>query len=125
MTKLLICGSREFNDYQTFVRSMNEYLSSADITKIEIVSGGARGADAMAEQYATDRGIKFMKFPADWEQYGRAAGYVRNAEMAKYCAGPRNACIGFWDGKSLGTKHMLNTALKERMSIMKVIIKKN
>ena len=121
--KILICGSREFTDYGHFVRNMNEYLSSADLSKIEIVSGGARGADTFAEQYAADRGIKFTKFPADWKKYGRSAGYVRNVEMAKYCSGPKNCCVGFWDGKSLGTKHMFNTALKERMSVMKFIIK--
>lgn len=121
--KILVCGSREFSDYDYFSQRLDEYLSSADLSKIEIVSGGARGADSFAERYAQDRNLKFTKFPADWQQYGRAAGYVRNGEMAKYCSGPMNTTIAFWDGKSLGTKHMMRSALRERMTVVKILVK--
>lgn len=118
--KLLICGSREFADYDLLSRKMDEYLSSADLNKIEIVAGGARGADTLAEQYARERGIKFTSFPAKWDVYGRSAGFIRNGEMAEYCKGPGNTCISFWNGESSGTKHMMQTALRKRMSVVKV-----
>jgi len=120
--KILICGSREFSDYNNFSRRMDEYLSSSDMSQIEIVSGGAKGADSLAQRYAEERQLKFTLFPADWQQYGRSAGYIRNGEMAKYCSGPKNTCVAFWDGKSLGTKHMMHTALKERMSVVKNLV---
>lgn len=120
--KLLICGSREFSDYDYFSSRLDEYLSSADLSKIEIVSGGARGTDTLAEMYAEHRNIKFTKFSTDWQQYGHAASYVRNGEMAKYCRGPMNTTIAFWDGKSLGTKHMMREALRERMTVVKFIV---
>lgn len=121
--KLLVCGSRGFDDYNEFSNKLDEYLSATDLSKVEIVSGGARGADTFAEQYAHERGIQFTKFPANWDKHGRSAGYIRNAEMAKYCSGATNTTIAFWDGKSLGTKHMIKTALNEGMSVVKVIIK--
>lgn len=118
--KLLVCGSREFTDFELLTRKLDEYLSSADLSKLEIVSGAARGADTLAEQYAHLRGIKFTSFPADWNRYGRSAGFIRNDEMAEYCKGPMNACVAFWDGDSSGTQHMMKTALRKRMSVLKV-----
>jgi len=83
---------------------------------IEIVSGGARGADALGERYAKDRGYSLRVFPAEWDRYGKRAGYLRNAEMAKYA----NALLAFWDGESRGTRHMIQIA---RESGLKVGIK--
>ena len=121
--KLLVCGSRDFNDREILTTRLDEYLSSANLANIEIVAGGARGADTLAEDYAAERGIKFTKFPADWARYGKSAGFIRNAEMAEYCKGPMNTCIAFYDGQSHGTANMLTTALRKRMSIVKVLYK--
>jgi len=122
--KLLICGSRDFNDFDFMSRRLDEYLSSADLSKIEIVSGGAMGTDTLAERYARENNIQFTKFPAEWDRYGRSAGFIRNDEMAKYCSGPKNTCVAFWDGSSSGTKGMMKSALRQRMSIVKVLYKK-
>ena len=58
------------------------------------------------EQYAKEHGYDVHYFPAEWKRYGKAAGYIRNTEMAKNA----DALVAFWDGASLGTKHMIATA---------------
>lgn len=85
-------------------------LSSIDgIT--ELVSGGARGVDQYAETWATSKNIPIKQFKPDWKSYGRAAGPVRNREMAKYA----DAVMLFPGGK--GTASMLEIAVKENLTI--------
>lgn len=72
----LIVGSRSFSDYELFVAKCDLLLRNWG--SVVIVSGGARGADALAKRYAVDRGYCYMEFPADWDTYGRRAGYIRN-----------------------------------------------
>ena len=79
----------------------------------EIVSGCARGADTLGKKYANDHNIPVKKFPAEWNKYGRSAGYIRNTEMADYA----DILVAFWDGKSLGTKHMIDTATKKGLIV--------
>ena len=87
--------------------------------KIRIVSGAARGADRLGEQYAKVTGYEVSKFPADWDRLVKRAGYVRNAEMAKFAAADKNygVLVAFWDGKSRGTKHMIDLAEKYGLEI--------
>lgn len=111
MTKVLICGSRNFTNYDIFSRVVSHILK--DYTAIEIISGGAKGADSLAEQYAKEYGYKNKIFPADWDKHGKKAGMIRNAEMIKEiktCDNP--IVIAFWDGKSKGTKNTINLAKK-------------
>lgn len=103
--KLIIAGSREFNDYNLLKESYQKISQS--IT--EIVSGKARGADKLGEKLAKELGIPIKPFPADWNKYGKSAGYRRNAEMAKY----GDILLLMWDGESKGSKHMLDLAKKE------------
>lgn len=103
--KLIIAGSRTFNDYEQLRHRCNliiEYAASEE--EIEIVSGTAPGADRLGEKYAKEKGYAIKQFPADWKKLGRRAGIVRNTEMAQYA----DALIAFWDGKSKGTMHMIN-----------------
>jgi len=97
--RLAIVGSRTFNDYNTVVDVLS--CLKRDYDYIEIVSGGAKGADAFAERYAMENEIKLTVFPADWKKYGRRAGFIRNADIIKNC----DVCVCFWDGESHGTKH--------------------
>lgn len=106
--KVIIAGSRSFNDYPLLKSKVDEFFHRLDRKDIEIVSGTARGADKLGERYAVEKGYKLTRFPAEWDKYGKSAGYRRNAEMAKYA----DACIVFWDGKSKGTLHMINLARK-------------
>lgn len=132
MVRVIIAGSRGFNDYNrleskchhVFYRLSKErnVLSGhviADIPNIEIVSGTAKGADKLGEQFASNWGIKVKRFPADWNAYGKSAGYIRNEQMAKYAMsdGCYGVLIAFWDGESRGTKHMISLAKKYGLDI--------
>ena len=104
--KIIIAGSRDYDDYKSLCEVCDTLLQSE--TDIEIVSGTAKGADRLGERYAIERGFPVTKFPADWERYGRAAGYRRNTAMAEY----GNYLIAFWDGLSKGTQMMIDIAKK-------------
>lgn len=105
MFRVIIAGGRDFTDYMLLSEMMDNYLSGIT-DDIFIVCGQARGADTLGEQYAKDHGYTVNYFPAQWTRYGKAAGYIRNTEMAKNA----DALVAFWDGHSLGTKHMIATA---------------
>lgn len=70
----------------------------------------AKGADTCGERYAKEHGYKIRYFQADWNRYGTAAGPIRNEEMA--CNADADALVAFWDGKSPGTKSMIQLAQK-------------
>ena len=101
--KLIIAGGREFNDYQLMKESFDRLIQAEDIT---IISGTARGADRLGEVLAQEYGLELIRMPANWDKYGKSAGYRRNEAMAKVAT---HALI-FWDGKSKGTNHMINLA---------------
>lgn len=101
--KTIIAGSRDFNDYRLLLKQVDYYrLHKNDIT--EVVSGCAKGADELGERYANENGIPIKAFPADWNQYKKSAGPIRNREMAQYA----EVLIAVWDGKSRGTKNMID-----------------
>ena len=116
MFKLVVAGGREFNDYALLEQELNYILKDYQPEEIEIVSGGARGADRLGEKFALENEYKLTRFPADWERWGNSAGYRRNSEMSKYSDG----CIAFWDQRSKGTKHMIDLATKEGI-LLKVV----
>lgn len=102
--KVIIAGGRTFNDYELLRSKLDYYLRNQ--TEIEIVSGTANGADKLGERYAEERGYNVKRFIPDWNHFGKRAGFIRNEDMAKYA----DALICFWDGKSKGTKHMIDIA---------------
>lgn len=102
--KVVIAGSRNFNDLKTLTRVCNHYLKNQKT--IEVVSGTAKGADRLGEAYAYSKGYKLTRFPADWDSHGQGAGIIRNREMAEYA----DAVIVFWDGHSRGTANMIKVA---------------
>ena len=112
MLKVIIAGGRDFADYDKLRDACDEQLINAE-EDIEIVSGGAKGVDTLGEQYAEEKGLEVKKFPADWKGYGRAAGIIRNSQMADY----GDMLIAFWDGKSKGTKNMIETARKKQLQV--------
>lgn len=114
MTKIIIAGSRTFNNYPLLEKNVDEYISDLNITdEIQIVSGGARGADKLGEKYAEECGYDLKVFPADWNKYGKRAGYLRNEQMAEYA----DYLIVFWDNQSRGTKHMIDLAIKHKLGV--------
>ncbi len=104
MIKVIIAGGRDFDDYLKLCQVCDKFLK--DQINIEIVSGAYKGADLLGERYAAERNYLIKQFPADWRRYGKSAGLKRNAEMANYA----NLLIAFWDGKSKGTKNMIELA---------------
>lgn len=111
--KVIIAGSRTFNDYSLLSKLSDHMLSKQNHDNITIISGGANGADRLGEKYAIDRGYKLMIMNADWDKFGKSAGYVRNTNMADIA----DALIAFWDGKSRGTKHMIDIAKSRKLKI--------
>ena len=93
--KLAVIGSRDFEN----TVMLNEILLKHKHEITMIISGGSKGADAMAEQWAKENGIETLIFLPNWSLYGRSAGVVRNHDIIKSC----DLCIAFWDGKSKGT----------------------
>lgn len=98
--KVIIAGSRTLIKISLIQESVEK--SGFKIT--EVVSGCAIGADSLGEYYAKMNNIPVKQFPAPWDQYGKAAGAVRNARMADYA----DAAIVVWDGVSKGSKHMIS-----------------
>ena len=117
--KVIIAGSRDFNDYEAVKNYADHILSNQ--SGIEIVSGGANGADKLGEQYAKEKGYKLTIFKADWDKYGKSAGPKRNAQMAEYA----DALIAFWDGQSRGTKNMIELAEKHKLKFMVRVVNQN
>lgn len=122
--RVIIAGSRDFDDFPKLMNSCIDILFKIteqhnDLYKIRIVSGAARGADQLGEKYAKIAGYEVSRFPADWDGLGKRAGYVRNAEMAKFAVADGNygVLIAFWDGKSKGTKHMIDLAEKKDLEV--------
>ena len=114
MYKIIIAGGRDFNDYKLLEKEVSGFLKTLDIDSgLEIVSGGAKGVDAMGERFAQENDIAVKLFPADWKKFGRAAGPKRNAQMADYAT----HLLSFWDGKSKGTKSMISLAEKKGISV--------
>ena len=117
MLKVIIAGSRDFNDYELLRERMDYFITGLNgwdgMDNMEIVSGTARGADTLGELYASHNQIPVARFPADWRKYGKSAGYKRNAQMAEYA----DVLVAFWDGESRGTKHMIDLAYEDGLSV--------
>nr|WP_297765809.1 DUF2493 domain-containing protein [uncultured Butyrivibrio sp.] len=110
---LLIAGTRTYDDYNEF-KAVCDHMISNIKAPVIIVSGGASGADTMAERYAAEKGFLKRIFQADWSSYGKKAGYIRNKKMHDYISKYTNrGCLLFWDGSSKGTKQSFSLA-KER-----------
>lgn len=108
--RVLICGSRHFNDYERFKKEVMNALPVGDYIGSTVISGHAKGADTLGEQFARDMGLQLQTFPADWNVHGRAAGPIRNTQMLQQ--GKPDIVIAFLAENSRGTKNMINQAEK-------------
>lgn len=112
--KLIIAGSRTFSDYNLLKLEVMKFaVESVFDESPVIISGTARGADALGERFAEQYNLQIERYPADWNLHGKAAGHIRNEEMAKVAT----HCIVFWDGKSSGTKSMIDLASKYKLKL--------
>jgi hypothetical protein len=113
--KIIIAGTRTFDNKHLLSSQMDWILSQLDLQfcNIHVVSGTAEGADKLGEEWAEERKITVSRFPPDWNKHGKAAGPIRNSQMADVA----DMCVVFWDGKSKGTKNMIETALSKGLFV--------
>jgi predicted Rossmann fold nucleotide-binding protein DprA/Smf involved in DNA uptake len=109
--KVIIAGGRNFSNYKLLKDYCEIILDN--YREIEIVSGGAKGADKFGELFASENNLVVNQFLPDWAKYGKAAGIKRNEYMAEYS----DMLIAFWDGKSIGTKNMINLAKSNGLKV--------
>lgn len=102
--KLLVCGGRDFEDYDLLKTVLSVYHVTKNIT--EVIHGDARGADRLADLWAERHRIPVRKFPADWQTHGKAAGPIRNQRMID--EGKPDMVLGFRGGR--GTADMFQRA---------------
>ena len=99
--KVIVAGSRGFSNYKLLKETCNKVLREKKKTHNVIII-----SDTFVEMYANEEKLDLEIFPADWKKYGKSAGFRRNEQMAEFA----DALIAFWDGKSHGTKHMIDIA---------------
>jgi hypothetical protein len=107
--KTIIAGSRGITDMSVLLQAVKE--CGWEVT--HVVSGAARGADRLGEDFARSRQLPLTVFHAEWDYYGKSAGYRRNVTMAENA----EALIALWDGKSPGTGHMINIARQKGLKV--------
>ena len=103
--KLIVAGGRDFVDTQVMITVLMDLMDKGKIDpNPELVCGMARGADILAFRLWKSENMQIHVFPAEWDTYGKSAGFRRNKEMGEFA----DAAVCFWDGKSKGTKHMID-----------------
>lgn len=105
---LAIVGCRDYDDETFIYESIDKFLKENSVVKNElaIVSGGARGVDTIAEEYADKNNIQKIIFPAEWSTYGKQAGFIRNYKIVDHA----DHVLAFWNGVSKGTNHTIELA---------------
>jgi len=100
--RVLVCGSRNFIDTESFDEVMDNYIGKVTT----VIHGSARGADMQAHLWGLRNNIPIEEYPADWNMYGKAAGRIRNKQMLE--EGKPDLVIAFLAKDSIGTKDMIN-----------------
>lgn len=113
--KVIVAGGRDFTNYALVEEAIK--ISGFEIS--QIVSGKAKGVDTLGEVWALANNIPVEAFPADWSQHGRAAGPIRNKQMAEYA----DALIAIWDGESKGTANMIQQARNKQLNVFIYLVK--
>jgi len=109
--KLAVVGSRDFRNYNL----LREKLDTIKDVYL-IISGGAAGADGLAEIYAKEKNIPTLIFKAEWNKYGKAAGMIRNEKIIREA----DTVVAFWNGKSPGTKNSIDLAKAQGKTLIVV-----
>lgn len=115
MKKVCICGSRGIEDRDFIFKCIKRFAG----TNFHLLSGGAKGVDLIAEEYANLHELEKTIILPDWEANGKSAGYIRNAELID--SNP-DFVIAFWDGESNGTKHMIKLATTAHINYLTIFV---
>jgi hypothetical protein len=110
--RILVCGGRDYTDKRAVDMLLSAALRSGPI---EIIQGGAKGADRLAHDWALDNGVPCTTYAADWEGYGRAAGAIRNRQMLT--EGRPSMVLAFPGGR--GTANMVKLAQMAGVLVVK------
>jgi len=115
--KLIIAGSRDIHEARNIIDVM---ILGDDILQLpeEVVNGGCWGVDMAGLVWAKGYDISMKTFPPDWNRYGKAAGPIRNEEMAKHA----DALLAIWDGESRGTFDMIKRADNHGLEMLLVTV---
>lgn len=120
MKRVAIVGSRDYTDFEHFEKEMLSRIKPEDIGTI--VSGGAKGADSLARQFAHKYDIDLEEHLPKWKLYGAGAGYIRNKIIVlgdkDQEIPPADIVFAFWDGVSKGTKHSISLTPKDKINII-------
>ena len=108
---IAIVGTRSFNDYEVLKKIIMARIKLCDINCV--VSGGARGADTLAVKFAQEFSIEMIVHSAQWDKFGRSAGFIRNEDIISGA----DIVFAFWDGKSKGTAHSIGLAKSKRKKL--------
>lgn len=111
--RILVCGGRDFKDRDLMVKALKDYEHQSNIT---IIHGAASGADSMSHSWATAFKHNIESYPADWDKYGKRAGYIRNVQMLN--EGKPDLVIAFPGGK--GTQMMINLAEAANVPVIRI-----
>ena len=108
---IAVSGSRSINDISFVHKVLDKVRQLLDG---KFIFGDARGVDAIAKAYMEKHSIPYEVYPAEWEKYGRRAGPIRDWKLAKDC----DFLVAIWDGKSRGTKHTIDAAIKQKKPVL-------
>ena len=103
---MIVAGGRDYSNQNIvnyYIDRVKDVCDSRGLNLV-IVCGMATGADTLGRNYAISNGLEVLEFPADWNKYGKSAGYIRNKEMGDVA----DSAIVFWDGRSKGSKLMID-----------------
>ena len=106
--RIAVVGSRAFDDYEKMRKILIPYIPFI------LISGGARGADALAERFAREYELTRVIYPAEWNRYGKKAAVIRNRKIVDKA----DLIIVFWDGESPGTNMVINLAMQTKTEII-------
>lgn len=124
--RILVCGGRDFDDWEAFRDHMaliaeekfqrTEEIDGNYLYDVTIISGGAKGADTLAADWATIEWTRYEEFPANWDKYGKKAGPIRNQQMLD--EGKPDLVIAFPGG--VGTADMVRRAKKAGIELVEI-----
>jgi hypothetical protein len=113
MTRVLVCGGRDYSDQERVFAVLDKFHAEAGIDVI--IEGGARGADHLASDWSFQRGVRKERYDADWQAYGRMAG-LRPASPCFECR--PDLVIAFPGGA--GTRNMIRQARKAGVEVVEI-----